>query len=199
MRCDRRAVWTAAGVAGALVVFALAPAGPGASALEAQESAILPPPQLVAVGGVFQRDQFHGDGASTLLGFRARLPLSGWLVVEPGMLYTSFTPDTTGLPDASGENVELMLVDFQFQIQHPVDVLGPDRLRPWLGLGIGGGADFRDDRGTSDFLVGTLSASAGASFDVGARISVLAEARLRLLDEADRRNVDLVLGIGWSP
>ena len=190
----------ALGGAAALTALILAPAASDAGGLAAQTAdELLPPPRVVAVAGWFQRDGFFGEGPSGLYGVRVRLPLGSWLVAEPALQYTSFTPDP-GDPDAPvGDDVQLLTLDFQFQLQLPLDVLGRDRLRPWLGAGLGGAADFRDDRGEAPFLMGTLTASAGMSFDVGAGFSVLGEGRLRVIDDLDRRGLEAVLGVGWSP
>lgn len=180
-------------LAGSVCAAVCAPTG-----ASAQEASLLPAPRVGVTAGAFLRDGFHGEGSSTLFGLRVRLPLSSLVVVEPGASFTSFTPDTAGVPDASPDDVQLLLLDFQLQFQLSVDAFGPDRLRPWVGAGLGAAADFRDDRGTTDFLMGTLSGSLGASFDLGERLSLLAEVRIRAMDELDRRATDAVLGLAWS-
>lgn len=181
-------------VTGPAVVILLAGPGAGTPEVAAQETGVIPPPTVAVVGGWFNRDQFHGEGPSTVGGLRMRLPLGRYVLLEPGVSYTSFRPDTVGLPGASSADLQLLFLDFQIQLQIPVS-----RFRPYVGVGGGGAVDFRDERGSDPFLLSSISGSLGLAVDLGSRFEALGEARIRTLDDFDRTALVGVVGIGWRP
>jgi hypothetical protein len=175
-------------------VILLAGLGAGAPGVAAQEAEVIPPPTVTVVGGWFDRDQFHGEGPSSVGGLRVRFPLGRYVLLEPGVSYTSFRPDTLGVPGASSADLQLLFLDFQIQLQLPVS-----RLRPYVGIGAGGAIDFRDERGSDPFLISSISASLGLALELGSRFDVLGEGRIRTLDDFDRTALVGVVGIGWRP
>jgi hypothetical protein len=148
------------------------------------------------VGGLFHRTDFHGEGSSSLVGLRVRLPLSRYIVLEPGAQLTRFDRDP-GDEEEGDLEVPLLALDFQLQAQLPLDLGGPDRVRPWIGVGAGGAVDFRDERGAGDFVTSTFTASLGVALDVGSHLTLLGEGRYRTLDELERRVIQASFGLGW--
>lgn len=193
-------------VGAALTILLLAPlltGVDGCGVLAAQERTagwsrpderVLPAPSLVVFGGALRRTDLMGAGTAPLMGAGVRLPLSGVIRLEPSLRYTSFTAEPDLLdPDAAPE-VSFLLLDFQLQVQLPLD-----RVRPWVGVGAGGAMDLRgSDRGDSELVMSTLTASAGVSLAVLDRLDVLAEGRLRTLDGFGDRAIDLGLGLAWE-
>ena len=106
------------------------------------------------------------------------------------MAYASYTADPDAVSEGAGLEVRLVLVEFQIQGQFPAG-----RLRPYAGVGIGGAADFRDDRLIEDLLVSTVSASGGVAVDLGRGFSLRAEVRGRGLDELEHSAVEYGLGL----
>lgn len=193
-------------VGAALAVLLLTPllprtSGPGDLAAQARpagwtgaDDPVLPAPSLTVFGGGLRRTDLLGEGTDPLIGAGVRLPLSTMLRLEPSFRYTRFTaePDLQD-PDADPE-VSLLLLDFQVQVQLPLD-----RIRPWLGAGAGGAMDLRGgDRGDAKLIMSTYTASAGVSLAVLDRLDVLTEGRLRTLDGFDARAFDLSLGLAWE-
>lgn len=157
---------------------------PGAAA-----SQLLPPPDIALMGGVFSYDLgVRGSGTTPFGGVRFRLPMSRHILIEPGLGFARPTADPV---DPGADPVlQLLILDFQAQVQVPFG-----RLRPFAGLGAGGVLDFRDARGSDDFLSSTYSLALGLSVDVGRGWAFRGEARGRGIGGTERSALELGVGL----
>ena len=182
------------GAAAAALAFGWAWAGLALTAFPTRGAAqVIPPPAFVLTAGVFDRD-YQGSGTERAFGARVRFPLGTYLLVEPGLVVSSFEdgelqPELDVDPD-----ITLYVFDFQIQAQYPLG-----RFRPFLGIGAGGAFDPRENRGTDEFVVSTYSLAAGAAADLGRRFEALLEVRHRTLDDFDASGLHLFVGLGWHP
>lgn len=172
------------GAGGVLVGLALAllPLG-----LAAQD---FPAPDIGLVGGSFSYDLgVRGDATSAFGGLRVRMPLSRWILLEPGATFTRLTADSVA--EGADRDITFLLVEFQAQAQLPL----VDRLRPYVGVGAGGVLDLRDKRGPDAFLTSTYSAALGLAVDLGSRWSLRSEVRGRALDDGKDSALELGLAL----
>lgn len=169
-------------VLGAAVVVFMGAGGP----LEAQSLATA---EVGIVAGVMDYD-FRGEGTTPFGALRIRFPLGRHILVEPSVGYASYTADPDRVGEGTSLDVTLVMAEFQFQAQYHLG-----RLRPYAGLGVGGVVDLRDKRITDDFLVSTLSASAGVAADLGRGFSAMGEVRARGLDELEHSAMEYGLGL----
>lgn len=174
-------VGTAVGVLGALPGPVL-----GQSAPEERIDA----PTVTLTGGAFVRTDFRSEGTAPVWGVRFRFPLGRWVAIEPALHLTSFTVDDP--PEGVDREGRLTTVDFQLQLQLPTG-----RIRPYVGVGAGGGADFREERGADDFIVSTFTGAVGVRVGMTEQLHLVGEARLRSLDEFAESGVGLHAGVGW--
>ncbi|HSR41509.1 MAG TPA: outer membrane beta-barrel protein [Longimicrobiales bacterium] len=157
--------------------------------LEAQE---LPPPEIGLVGGTFSYDLgVRGDATSPFGGLRVRFPLSRHLLVEPGLALTRLTADSVS--EGADRDITFLLMEFQAQVQLPVD-----RLRPYLGVGAGGMLDLRGARGIDEFMVSTYSVAAGLAVDLGSSWAIRTEVRGRAIDDDAHSAFELGLALSTT-
>jgi len=148
------------------------------------------PPTVTLTGGAFVRTDFRSEGTAPVWGVRFGFPLSRWVAIEPALHLTSFTVDDP--PEGVDREGRLTTVDFQLQLQLPTG-----RIRPYLGVGAGGAADFREERGADDFVVSTFTGAVGVRVGMTERLHLAGEVRLRSLDDFARSGVGLHAGLGW--
>lgn len=163
---------------------------PGSALGQTRTPERIDPPTLTVTAGAFVRSDFRSDGTAPVWGARIRFPLSRWVAIEPAFYLTSFTVDDP--PEDVDREGHLTMVDFQLQLQLPTG-----RVRPYLGVGAGGAADFRDQRGADDFVMSTFTGAAGVHVGVTERIRLVGEVRLRSLDDFAGRGVGLHAGVAW--
>lgn len=150
------------------------------------------PPAFMLVGGAFIYDLGrHGEGTVPIGGLRVDFPLGDHISIGPAVSYTEYTADEV---DAGAtDRVRLGTLEFLVNALYPVG-----RFSPYVGISTGATADFRDDRGSEDFLVISLSAAAGVSIEVGRGWSLLGEARARGLNEIGYDALEVLLGFSTS-
>lgn len=167
-------------------MLALASLTLGAGGLAAQE---IGPPEIGIAGGVMDYD-FRGEGSTPFGALRVRFPMGRWLVIEPSFGYAAFTADEDAVSAGAGRDVKLVLAEFQLQGQYPMG-----RLSAFLGLGLGGAVDFRDERGADDFVVSTFSGAGGLAVALGRGWSARGEVRARTLDETADSATEYTIGL----
>lgn len=181
----RGRAWLRSGGAAVLLGTLAAPV-----AAQSDAGGRIDPPTVTVTAGAFVRTDFRAEGSAPAWGVRFRFPLGRWLAIEPAIHATSFEVDDP--PEDVDDEGRLAMVDFQLQLQWPRGML-----RPYLGVGAGGAADFRDRRGTDDFVMSTFTGSVGVHVALTGRLHLLAEARARSLDEFSGGGVGLHAGVGW--
>lgn len=134
------------------------------------------------VGGAFQYD-LDGTGTVPFGGIRLTLPMHRWVLLEPALTYAAYEND-------AGANIPLLIPEAQVQGRW---TLG--RVDPFVGVGLGGVFDLREDRGGKDLVVSTLSAAAGARARLGRGWSARAELRVRGVDDFAGSAAEWTLGI----
>ncbi len=123
-------------------------------------------PAVALAGGVFQYD-LSGTGNTPFAAVRVEVPLTSYLLVEPGAAYTNYEAQF-------GDRISIFIPEVQLQLQTPTRVV-----RPFLGVGAGGA--FAWGGGDSDTQL-TLSAGAGVRVRVSEPWWARAELRLRSID-----------------
>ena len=111
--------------------------------------------------GVFAYD-LETEGSTSLLGVRLDLPLLPYLGVELGLEHARYRAERES-PDGVVERmrVPLLLGDLQIQARYPLE-----RVSPFLGLGIGGSLDLRDERKQEKFASLTYTFAGGVRAEV---------------------------------
>jgi hypothetical protein len=136
---------------------------------------------VTVLGGVARYDVDDVDTVP-FTAVRVDLPLSPALLVEPGLGYLAYRT-------ASDERIRQFLPEVQLQVQ----LLG-ERIRPYLGTGIGSSWERGPDRDLTEL---TVSGAAGVRADAGRRWRVTGEARFRGVGPWSGTVTDWVLGAGW--
>ncbi len=149
----------------------------GASAQDAMTASV------EVVGGAFHYDIGPDRGTSPFGALRVSLPMATWLLVEPGLGYTSYTA-------SSGHDVPFLTTEAQVQARFHLG-----SAYPFVGIGAGGMFDLRKDRGGADLLLATETVSAGARAWLGRGWLARAEVRLRRVGSDDSA-VEWTLGMG---
>ncbi|MBW3533929.1 MAG: outer membrane beta-barrel protein [Gemmatimonadetes bacterium] len=138
---------------------------------------------VTLVAGVFQYD-LEGTGAVPFGGVRLPLPMHRWIVLEPAITYAAYESQ-------GGDNIPLLTPEVQ--VQGRLDL---GRVDPFLGLGIGGTFDLRENRGGEELVVSTYSVGAGARGWLGRGWSLRGELRVRGIDGFTGSAAEWTVGVG---
>jgi hypothetical protein len=162
-------------------LIALALAAPS-EALRAQE---IPPPALALVGGVAQYD-LSGTGTEGFLGLRLDLPMSDYVVAEPGFVYMSYRSQ-------GGDLIRHLTAEVQVQGSYPFG-----RWRPYLGVGAGGFFDVRKQRGGAELVRPTFSGAGGVRVGLRGALGARGELRVRGIGEGFNGTIaEWGAGLSW--
>ena len=122
---------------------------------------------LALVGGWFQYD-LSGTGTVTFVGVRVDLPKSTRLIIEPGVTYTAYRPQS------DNEKISLLIPELQFQLQ-----LATGRVRPFLGVGAGAVLISGGVPAETELM---LSGAGGFRFRLNDKWGLRTELRMRAID-----------------
>ena len=117
-------------------------------------------------GGAFQYD-LSGVGTTGFGALRVELPLTRFVLVEPGLTYARYTPQFADFA------ASLLFPEVQLQVQTA------GRVRPFLGAGLG--PAFAWGGGASETEL-SLSGGAGVRADISPSWGARAELRIRAID-----------------
>jgi hypothetical protein len=159
-----------------LGIMAAAAALVGAPVTAAAQSA---GPSLSVTGGMTEYD-LSGVGKTAMVGVRAQLPVTGSLLVEPGLGYMNY--DSQGLSRTS-----LWFPEVQLQAELPLRAV-----RPYLGLGAGAALVSTAAQRQTEL---TFSTAAGVRVALGGGWGVGGELRVRAVDPWTATTADFGLSI----
>lgn len=134
---------------------------------------------VAVVGGMAQYD-LSGTGTIGFMGTRIELPVGRFVIVEPALTYSRYTPQFSDVATS------LLFPEVQLQAQMPTRLV-----RPFVGVGIG--PAFAWDAGQSDTDL-SLSGGAGARFRLSELWGARAELRVRAIDPFHGSIVEWTVG-----
>jgi len=136
-------------------------------------------PAVAVTGGMTEYD-LSGVGNTAFVGLRAQLPVTGALVIEPGLNYMKY--NTQG-----GSRTSLWMPEVQLQAELPLGAV-----RPYLGLGAGGALISSGGQRQTEL---TFSTAAGVRVALGGGWGIGGELRVRAIDPWTATTADFGLSI----
>jgi len=141
----------------------------------------------ISISGGFAQFDLSGTGDAPVLAGRVDMPVNRYVIAEPGI--TLLWPE-----QQFGETTTLFIPEVQFQLQRP------GRLAPYVGLGVGGAFDIRDDEngGTQSDL--TISGAAGLRAQLSEMFGLRVELRMRGIgDSFQGSTAEWTAGLSFRP
>jgi hypothetical protein len=159
-----------------LVIIAAAAA---VIAVPAAASAQSARPAISVNGGMTEYD-LSGVGRAATVGVRAQLPVTGALVIEPGLNYMQYNSQ-------GGTGTNLWFPEVQLQAELPLRTV-----RPYLGIGAGAALISAEGQRATEL---TFSSAAGVRVALGGGWGVGGELRIRAIDPWAATTADFGLSI----